>query len=244
MIYSEPDIYPYSVSDFSRSDALFVAPHPDDESLGCGGSIAKHVKAGSRVKVIFLTDGDKGDFQSRFGGNYTKIRRESAEKAMDTLGVKDYEFWGYGDRELSLKEDEIERRLPAVIGSFSPSLIYAPSPYEAHPDHRASFNAVWRATRQMEITLALYEVLMALYPNTLVDITNEMEQKKKAMECYFTELSYNDYVGKIEGLNRFRTTTLPDTVKHAEGFISANRGSSVALLPESLAAYIKLVAKR
>lgn len=63
---NEPDIYPYSVSDLSRKDALVIAPHPDDESLGCGGSIAKHIKAKSRVKVIFLTDGDKGDFEGRF----------------------------------------------------------------------------------------------------------------------------------------------------------------------------------
>jgi LmbE family N-acetylglucosaminyl deacetylase len=243
MSKNEADFYPYSVTDLSSRDALIIAPHPDDESLGCGGSIAKHIKAGSRVKVIFLTDGDKGDFQSRFGGNYTKIRRKSADKAMEMLGVNDYEFWSYGDRELYLREDEIERRLPAVIGSFSPALIYAPSPFEAHPDHRASFNAVWRTTKQMEITLVLYEVLMALYPNTLVDITNEMEQKKRAVGCYFTELSCNDYVAKIEGLNSFRTATLPDTVKHAEGFISVGRGSSVPLLPASLLAYIDLVAK-
>jgi len=219
MGYKEADIYPYSVSDLSHSDALVIAPHPDDESIGCGGSIVKHVKAGSRVKVIFLTDGNEGDFESRFGADYVNIRRKSAEKAMDVLGVRDYEFWCYADRGVAQSADEIERRLQAVMGSFSPSLVYAPSPYEVHPDHRASFNAVWRAARKMEVAPALYEVLMALYPNTLVDITNEMDVKKEAVRCYHTELSYNDYLRKVEGLNRFRTATLPGDVQYAEGLI-------------------------
>jgi LmbE family N-acetylglucosaminyl deacetylase len=60
---------------------------------------------------------------------------------------------------------------------------------------------------------------MALYPNTLVDISREMNQKKKAIGCYHTELIYNDYLSKVEGLNRFRTATLPRNVKYAEAFM-------------------------
>jgi LmbE family N-acetylglucosaminyl deacetylase len=225
---NEPDIYPYSVSDLSRKDALVIAPHPDDESLGCGGSIAKHIKSKSRVKVVFITDGDKGDFEGRFGKNYVKIRRQSAEKAMKILGVKDYEFWGYEDRKLSSIEEEIAGRLFHVVEAFSPSLIYVSSPYEAHPDHKASFKATRELLKKLKITLVLYEVLMALYPNMLVDITNETEQKKKAIASYYTEVSYNDYITKIEGLNRFRTATLPQNIKYAEAFFLLEKDIQIA----------------
>lgn len=221
---NEQDIYPYSVTDISDKDALIIAPHPDDESLGCGGSIVKHVNSKGRVKVLFLTSGDKGDFENRFGENYINIRKQCAFNAMEVLGVKDFEFWEYGDRQIALFKDEIESRLLKTIHDFNPSLLYAPSPLEAHPDHRASFEIALKVAKISNVSLMLYEVLMAVYPNILVDITNEIEQKKFAIEKYFTELQYNDYLGKIIGLNRFRTATLPPNIKYAEGFIIADEG--------------------
>jgi LmbE family N-acetylglucosaminyl deacetylase len=219
MLQNESNLYPYSVSDFSSKDALVVAPHPDDESLGCGGSLVKHIAAGSRVKIIFLTDGEKGDFECRYGEDYRTLRRASSHKALGILGVTDYEFWGYADRNLYPAESEVGERLIHVVEGFSPSLIYLTSPFEAHPDHRASFNAVWKIRKKIAVPILLYEILMALYPNTLVDISREMNQKKKAIGCYHTELIYNDYLSKVEGLNRFRTATLPRNVKYAEAFM-------------------------
>jgi LmbE family N-acetylglucosaminyl deacetylase len=218
MPLDEPDIYPYSVTDVSAKDALIIAPHPDDESLGCGGSIIKHIKAKSRVKVVFLTNGDKGDFQGKFGKKYVEIRKSSAQKAMGILGVQDFEFWGYADRELSYARGKAEEKLHDTVRAFSPSVLYAPSPLEAHPDHKSAFQIVWNLRAQFQISFAFYEVLMALYPNALVDITDEIDQKKKAIESYHTEVYYNDYITKVQGLNRFRTATLPKTVRYSEAF--------------------------
>jgi LmbE family N-acetylglucosaminyl deacetylase len=222
MPQNEPDIYPYAVTDISSKDALIIAPHPDDEALGCGGSIVKHVRAKSRVKVVFLTNGDKGDFKAEFGHEYVDIRRRSAQKAMEILGVEDYEFWGYGDRELSAAAGKVEEKLRHTVRDFSPSVIYAPSPFEAHPDHKTAFQIVWKLRTRFQISYAFYEVLMALYPNILVDITDEIELKKKAIESYYTEVFYNDYVAKVVGLNRFRTATLPKTVRYSEAFFLIN----------------------
>jgi len=218
MSLNEPDIYPYDVTDISSKDALIIAPHPDDESLGCGGSIIKHIRAKSRVKVVFLTNGDKGDFKGKFGKEYIEIRKSSAQEAMGVLGVEDYEFWGYEDRELFAARGKAEEQLHLTVRAFSPSVLYAPSPLEAHPDHKSAFQVVWNLRSQFQITFAFYEVLMALYPNALVDISDEMEQKRKAIESYHTEVYYNDYVTKVLGLNRFRTATLPKTVRYSEAF--------------------------
>ena len=227
MLLSEPDIYPYTLTDISSKDALVIAPHPDDESLGCGGSIIKHVRAKSRVKVVFLTNGDKGDFQGKFGKEYIEIRKNSARKAMGILGVEDLEFWGYGDRELSADIGKAEEKLRHTVRAFSPSVLYAPSPLEAHPDHKSAFQIVWNVRTQFPISYAFYEVLMALYPNALVDITVEIEQKRKAIESYHTEVYYNDYVAKVMGLNRFRTATLPKDVKYAEAIFLMEKDMNI-----------------
>jgi LmbE family N-acetylglucosaminyl deacetylase len=231
MPLNEPEIYPYSLTDFSSKDALIIAPHPDDESLGCGGSIIKHIKAKSRVKVVFLSNGDKGDFLGKFGKEYVDMRRTSALKAMGALGVEDYEFWGYVDRELNSQLMDLSERLQQTINYFNPSVIYAPSPYEAHPDHRTAFMLAWEVKDKFEIPCVFYEVLMAVYPNMLVDITDEMKSKIDAIECYHTEVYYNDYVEKITGLNRFRTATLPKDVKYAEAFVLIDKSSNISVSP-------------
>lgn len=218
MPLNESDIYPFSATDISKKDALIIAPHPDDESLGCGGSIIKHIEAGSKVKVIFLTNGDKGDFVGRFGNDYISIRKKSAIKAMKILGVKDFEFWNFGDRELNSSFEQISYKIKEVIKTFQPSIIYVPSPFEAHPDHKTAFNILWNLREVFKGQTAIYEVLMALYPNILVDITNQFKKKQKAIKQYKTEMYYNDYLKKIAGLNRFRTATLPKNIKYAEAF--------------------------
>jgi LmbE family N-acetylglucosaminyl deacetylase len=219
MPQNESEIYPYSLTDLSCSDALIIAPHPDDESLGCGGSIVKHINSGSRVKVIFLTDGGSGDFKGRFGDRYVGLRKSSASKAMNTLGVEDYEFWGYRDRDIASVVEEITDRLNQTIKGFSPDLIYVPSPFEVHPDHKTTSMIGQRIFNETGVDVIFYEVIVALYPNILVDITAEMEKKREAIKSYQTELHYNDYLSKIEGLNRFRSLTLPETITFAEGFI-------------------------
>ncbi len=67
MIINESEIYPYEASDLSDKDCLVIAPHPDDESIGCGGSIIRHIKRESYVHIVFLTSGDKGNFKETGG---------------------------------------------------------------------------------------------------------------------------------------------------------------------------------
>jgi LmbE family N-acetylglucosaminyl deacetylase len=126
---------------------------------------------------------------------------------------------------------ELSERLQQTINYFNPSVIYAPSPYEAHPDHRTAFRLAWEIKDKFEISCVFYEVLMAVYPNVLVDITDEMKSKIDAIECYHTEVYYNDYVEKITGLNRFRTATLPQDVKYAEAFVSVDKSLNLTVSP-------------
>jgi len=216
----EIDLYPFENSFFyGKNGILVLSPHPDDETIGCGGTIIKYTNMGIRVKIVFITDGQKGDFQKRYGQHYICLRRSAAQKAMEILGVKEYEFWGYEDRLLYQKEKKLSKKILEEVKKFNPDLIFFPSPFEIHPDHRAIFNAVWKIRKKLKKKLVLYEIIIGLYPNILVDITNEIEKKKKAMKCYYTELYYNNYFDKIIGLNRFRTLTLAETVRYAEGFI-------------------------
>jgi LmbE family N-acetylglucosaminyl deacetylase len=222
MILNETDMYPYSLMDLSDRDCLVIAPHPDDESIGCGGSINKHVRQGSRVKVIFLTDGQKGDFNNVFGDGYTGKRRDSAVRALSALGIKEYEFLGFEDRGLYQVRDKLFSRTRRIVETFRPGIIYVTSPYEANPDHRAASYAGMELFNVTGIDTAFYEVLVPLYPNGLVNITEEYPTKESAIKCYDTELYYSDYLYRVEGLNRMRTATLTPEIRYAEALVLFN----------------------
>ncbi len=191
--------------------ALVLAPHPDDEIFGCGGAIAAHVAAGVPVRLIILTDGalfaDPG------------VRASESRAAAQVLGAAEPEFWGYPDGGL-VYGDALVARIAETLRSSESDLVYAPSPEEVHPDHRALAMAAMEAVRRVggATRIAFYEVGMPLHPNLFLDITPHLETKRRAMRCFASQLAHQPYDIQVEALNRFRTYTLPNTVLAAEAF--------------------------
>ena len=190
---------------------LVIAPHPDDEVFGCGGAIASHVKHGVQVGVIVLTDG------ALYGD--ASVRQLESNAAAEVLGYGLPEFWGYPDRGLRYSETLVTR-LANKIATTNSDLVYAPSPWEIHPDHRQAHTLAVEAVRRSAPTvrLAFYEVGAPLRPNLLLDLTPLMDTKETAMRCFGSQLQQQDYVGHIQALNRYRSYTLSHQVRAAEAY--------------------------
>jgi LmbE family N-acetylglucosaminyl deacetylase len=217
---SESELIPYhAVRAVGQGSALVLAPHPDDEVLGCAGAILRHVALGDPVRVIILTDG--GGWQVDEAGReaYAARRRQESREAAAILGYGEPEFWQYRDRELEYGEPLVRRLLDAIAAAEA-RWLYAPSPCELHPDHRALALAVLEAARRQagQIGLALYEIGAPLPPNRLLDITDLVERKRRALACFTSQLAVQAYDRHIEALNRFRTYTLPREVEAAEAY--------------------------
>ena len=124
----ESDFIPYSsVTRIPALRVLVLAPHPDDEVFACGGAIALHVSQGTPVDVVVLTDG-------AIYGDVTERQLES-RNAASVLGYGVPEFWGFADRALEWSDGLVER-LVAKVAATGVDLVYAPSPWEVHPDQR------------------------------------------------------------------------------------------------------------
>ncbi len=190
---------------------MVLAPHPDDEVFGCGGAIVRHVQAGVSVKVVILTNGA--------AAGESTVRRAESCAAATVLGYDPPDFWGLPDRGL-LYSEELVLRLVEKIVSERIDLVYAPSPWEIHPDHRQTtmlaIAAVQRAPHA--VRLAFYEVGAPLRPNTLLDITDILELKDDAMRCFASQLNQQDYLRHIRALNQYRSYTLPHDVQAAEAY--------------------------
>jgi len=217
---NEKNLIPYHATDLTGKKVLVIAPHPDDETIGCGGSLAFHTKAGDPVKVVFVTNGAKGDSSGEIPREaYVELRRDEAAKACACLGVTDLEFWSYEDRSLAGSRGALLRMID-LLEDYRPNLVYAPSPLEFHPDHRAACSLLCDAIRSCrpDFDVAFYEVGQPLRVNLLVDITGVLDNKVKAMNAYKSQLKEMAYGDIASALNRYRSMTLPKGSTHAEGF--------------------------
>ncbi|MBT3807125.1 MAG: glycosyltransferase [Desulfobacula sp.] len=217
---NEGRLVPYHSTDLTGRRVLVLAPHPDDETFGCGGSMILHRDAGDPVKVVFLTNGAMGDISNQSDKEtYVALRKKEAEKACANLGVMDLEFWPYEDRSLASSSGVLKQMID-LLEDFLPELVYVPSLVELHPDHRAAASLLLNAVRNLMIDfdLAFYEVGQPLSVNTLVDITSVLDRKCKTFDEYKSQLLERPYADICNALNRFRSLTLPDKVTHAEGF--------------------------
>lgn len=213
-------LVPYqAVPYFSCTHALVFAPHPDDEVFGCGGAIMRHVEQEIPVTVIIVTDGAFG-VNTEESSDYILLRQQESIAAAEILGYGTPQFWKYSDRQITYSEKFVQEILKTIQDSKA-DLIYAPSVFEMHPDHRAIGMAVVEAIRRIgkDTQIALYEIGMPMRPNKLLDITNLIERKAAAMSCFTSQNTRQRYDLHIAALNRYRSYTLPASITAAEAYI-------------------------
>ena len=217
----EAQFIPFHTTDLTGKRVLVLAPHPDDETIGCGGALALHAAAGDPVRVVILTNGAKGDMSGRFDrDDYIAMRQQETRAACACLGISDVTFWPYEDRELA-NAGTVVSDMVALINTYGPDLIYAPSPLEFHPDHRAAADFIQAAVKlcRTDADLLFYEVGQPLQVDVLVDITGVLDKKIQAIQQYRSQLEERPYDDVALALNRFRSLTLSKEVTHAEGFL-------------------------
>ena len=218
----EAESIPYHPAPLLGERLLVLAPHPDDEVIGCGGLIAIHLKEGRKVRVVVATDGSKATGATT-GEDYKRTRERESRAALEQLGAVEVAFLGFPDREL---DDKVQAQLREQLISFKPDLICVPSPIEIHPDHFALARAFCTLIQgddllhaQLAIArVAFYEVSQPLRPNTLVDITDVAEAKYAAIAAHASQIVLKDYVAYARGLNAYRAMTLPPEAKAAEAY--------------------------
>lgn len=210
------------------ASALIVAPHFDDEVLGCGGLAAQLAAAGSAVRVLFLTDGGGGVETVEDRDAYRARRREEAGNAVRALGAAGCDVLGLPDGALDRNLDDIVQGLRRALLTQRPDLLLVPHPLEVTRDHQAAFAAVHRLLAPLRdddseevlrgLRILLYEVNHPGHPDLLVDVTAEEEILEKAMAFYGSQEERHPYLNAAIGLRRFRTLTLGPEVKLAEGY--------------------------
>src|SRR2546425_2454208 len=186
---------------------LVIAPHPDDESIGCGGTICVHSARGDRVTAVFLTSGEFGLHGLALEDAW-RVREGEAEKASGILGISAVTFLRCPDHQLADAMDHTAQALRPVLQREQPELIYLAHPCDWHPDHRASLPIVQRALRNggpPTPTLLSYEVLTPLTEyDRAEDISSMMSRKLRAVRAHRSQVGQLRYDRAVRALNEYR----------------------------------------
>ena len=223
--------------DLNNKKILIVAAHPDDEVLGCGGTITKCVQLGSDVHVVFFTDGQSSRQDDSIKINeLIASRKESAKLASKILGIKSLQFGSFPDNSMdSVPLISLAKYLEPLVEKIQPEIIFTHYWGDLNIDHRLVYDAVCIVSRPQSkcpIKIVLcFEIpsstewkfqqpVLSYSPNIFIDITQYFENKILALGCYQNEMRNSPHprsIDGIEALARWRGSTIG--VNFAESFI-------------------------
>ena len=178
---------------------LFIAAHPDDETIGAGGTMLRAIESRNTVHVIYVTDGGNGgarDYQSN------KVKRATEAKIQaDKMGYS-YEFLGAPDGDFEVT-DVLSQKLNGLIQTFNPTALFIPWLLEANAAHRRTNELFLKALNSHASMTPVYafQVWSNVPANTFVDITAQMDKKMEAVARWESQVELFDYVHFTRGLN-------------------------------------------
>ncbi len=214
---------------------LIIAAHPDDEILGCGGTIARFVREGFEAYTLILGEGKTSRDKTR---NREKRKEElyvinkETHAANNIIGIKDIFSYNFPDNRFdTVALLDIVKVIEEVKNKIKPDIIFTHFENDLNIDHRITYNAVITATRPLstETTKEIYsfEVLSStewkfplnFSPDTFFDITDTLDVKLKSMKKYVSELKKSPHPRSLEGIKlTARNWGMKTGLNYAEAF--------------------------
>jgi bacillithiol biosynthesis deacetylase BshB1 len=209
---------------------LVFGPHPDDQELGMGGTIAKLVRQGHRVHLVDMTNGEPTPFGS------VETRAKEAAAAAKVLGV-DRTLVGLKNREVQ-HTIEARHRVAAVIRAHRPDWMFVPYSIDAHPDHVAVTRICEDARFDAKLTKTdipgdpwypkrvihyfCTHLRMSFQPTFCIDISDTIEQKMQAVTCYASQFE-RPATGTYD-----KSPAVPDMVRTISAYFGGRIGTAHA----------------
>ena len=211
---------------------LVIAPHPDDETLGCGGTLLKHRYSNDEIHWLILTNiSEKYGWSSRrVNTRQLEIEKVAKSYKFSTVNKLDFPTTKLDTIPMSL----LVEKITSVINNTKPQIIYINNYSDIHTDHQIAFKAVMSSVKSFRHSyinkLFMYETISeteyasplqghSFLPNVFVDITNYFEDKIRVMQEYKGELMEPPFprsIDIIDALAKYRGSRIG--VKYAEAF--------------------------
>ena len=212
-----------------KNKVLIVAVHPDDETLGCGGTLLKHKANGDEIHWLICTETNPAK-------NFYKVREKELVKVKDL-----YNFDSIENLQLKTMQvdeysmSELIRKISKVINEVKPNIIYLPFKGDVHSDHRAIFEASYSCTKSFRYPfikkIYMMETLSetefapstkedSFIPNVFVDISDFMDKKIEIMKHFESEMAQHPFPRSERSLKALATLRgATSGTEYAESFM-------------------------
>jgi len=216
-------------------NVLVIAPHPDDETLGCGGSLLKHLFYGDKIYWLIVTNAFPGKFY-KWSEEMVAIRQKEIDKVSRLFNFTKTFKLNYPTAELEqVPLSDLIGAISHVVKEVLPEIIYLPNRNDIHTDHRIVFNAAYSCTKSFRFPsikkILMYETLSetefapalpenSFTPNVFIDISDFIENKIEILKIYKSEIINGPQprsIDVVKSLARYRGSSI--SKKYAESFI-------------------------
>lgn len=186
---------------------LVVAAHPDDEILGCGGTLIQHAQKNDEVRILIMAEGVTSREDMRNVESHEReleLLHRNSKKAAEIMGASDVTLCGFPDNRMDqIDLLDVVKKIERVVEEFNPDLVYTHHAADLNIDHQITHDAVITACRPLPgssvKTLLFFETLSStewqmadadkiFCPNWFVDIGETLQKKLKALHCYDSEM--------------------------------------------------------
>ena len=210
-----------------------VAPHPDDETLGCGGTILKHRASGDKVYCLIMTNISAG---KGYDNKAVRKRQNEINAIAELYGFKNVFKLNFPTTKLDLvPRNKLIESISNILHKIKPNTIYLPFRHDIHSDHKITFDAAINSIKTFRCPyikkVLMYEVISetefspslpgnGFVPNNFSDISDYFDKKISILKIYSSELEEHPFPRSIQNLKAlatFRGAT--SGVKYAEAFV-------------------------
>ncbi|MBN1645712.1 PIG-L family deacetylase [Candidatus Woesearchaeota archaeon] len=212
---------------------LVIAAHPDDEILGAGGTILKHVHDGNEVHVCIVTK----SYSPEWSDEYRSTKIEEAKKINKLMRIAKRHYLGLPTQKLNtIASGEFNQKIRQVIETVEPDIVYTHFKHDINKDHTAVFEGVMTATRPIidHIEVRCFETMSStewnyqpcnmFTPNLFVDIGKFIEKKLEAFAVYKSEVKEYPHPRSVEGVRNWAKKRGNEICKeYAEAFMIMRR---------------------
>lgn len=211
---------------------VVIAPHQDDEAIGCGGALIQQVRAGGSAAVVMLQDGADGHDELGIGrSELTALRNEESRRAAASIGLEVPVFLDHAHLEQNIPL--IAEQVRDVILRRKADAVFVPFLLDGHVDHRTASFIVAAALKGVpwNVRVLSYEVWGLCIPNVLLVIDDAMEDKARMISCFTWANKAIDYVNSTRGLNMYHSKLLgAGECRYAECFFELPREEYIELV--------------
>ncbi len=215
---------------------LVVAPHQDDEAIGCGGALALQLRNGGEASIVLIQDG-ADEFQQLGMSRQAvmELRNEESRRAAAVIGAPPPIFLSHP----VLKADEAQiSELADILIERKVDAVFIPFLLDGHPDHRTANYILGAALKKVswDVRVFGYEVWGMCVPNVILPIDDVVEAKTEMLRCFKWANNALDYTNSTLGLNMFHSRMLAaGKCRYAERFFEVPRKEYIELVEQTRA---------